>query len=201
MNSFRLLAALILSLAFSAPVAAKLYKWVDSNGVTHYGETVPPEFADKNRSELKAGRVIKTEEVLSPEESRAKKASEQKKREDEKLALERKRLDLTLTSTYSNVEEIDLARNRSLQHVDSRINSVNSQLKMSKNTLQGLQSEVDGYTKANKPIPASLNEDLQETQSRLGRLQQTMEKLEKEKTSVESRYASDKARYKELTGK
>lgn len=202
MNSSRLLVTLIVGLAFSAPVAAKLYKWVDDQGVTHYGETVPPEYADKDRAELnKAGRVIKKESPPTPEERRARKEADEKKREEEKAATEKRRYDQTLTNTYSNVKEIDLARGRSLQQVDARIDSINSQLKMSGGNLAGLQDEADGYTKANKPIPASLQEDLQETQSRLDRLQQTMEKLKEERTSVEARYDSDKARYKELTGK
>jgi len=202
MNSSRLLVTLIVGLAFSAPVAAKLYKWVDDQGVTHYGETVPPEYANKDRAELnKAGRVIKKESPPTPEELRARKGADEKKREEEKAAIEKRRYDQTLTNTYSNVKEIDLARGRSLQQVDARIDSINSQLKMSGGNLTGLQDEADGYTKANKPIPASLQEDLQETLSRLDRLQQTMEKLKEERTSVEARYDSDKARYKELTGK
>ena len=37
--------ALIAGLVFSLPAAAKLYKWVDDQGVTHYGETIPPPYA------------------------------------------------------------------------------------------------------------------------------------------------------------
>ena len=40
---------------------------------THYGETVPPEYADKDREELnKAGRVVNTLEVMTPERRHAK---------------------------------------------------------------------------------------------------------------------------------
>lgn len=202
MNKSGLLIALIAGLTFSLPVAAKLYKWVDDNGITHYGETIPPEYANKDRAELnKAGRVINNEEALTPEERRAKKQEDSKKREDEKALLEQKRLDQTLTNTYSNAKEIDLARNRSLQHVDARIYSINSQLKMASGNLLGLQNEADGYTKANKTIPASLQDDLQESQTRVDKLQKTMEQLKAERTSVEARYDADKARYQELTGK
>ena len=202
MNSSRLLVALIAGLTFSAPVAAKLYKWVDSEGVTHYGETVPPEFANKDRAELnKAGRVIKKESPLTPEERRAKKGADEKKRADEKAAIEKQRYDLTLTSTYSNTKEIDLARGRSLQQVDARIDSINSQLKISTGNLTGLQNEADGYTKANKPIPASVQEDLLESQTRLDKLQQTLEKCNAERETVGARDEAGQASYQELTGK
>ena len=198
----KLLVALIVGLTFSLPVAAKLYKWVDDQGITHYGETIPPEYADKSRDELnQAGRVTKKGTALTPEERRAKEQADAQKLEDEKAALEQKRHDQTLTNTYSNVKEIDLARSRSLQQVDARINSINSQLKMTSNNLLGLQNEADGYTKANKAIPASLQEDLQDSQTRVDRVQQNLGKSLAEKAAVEARYDADKARYQELTGK
>lgn len=202
MTKHKLLVALVIGMAFSFPVAAKMYKWVDDKGVTHYGETIPPEYAGKDRAELnKAGRVIKQQEVLTPEERRVKEQADIKKRAEEEDALVQKRRDKALLNTYSNVKEIDLARNRSLQQVEARLNSIGSQLKMAEGNLNGLQKEADGYTKANKKIPLSLQEDLHESQARLTKLQQDMEKSRAEKAAVEARYDADKARYKELTGK
>src|SRR3989338_405163 len=202
MIKYRLFVALIIGMTFSLPVTAKMYKWVDDQGVTHYGETVPPEYADKDRSELnKAGRVIKKKEVLTPEERRAKELECIKQRENEEAALEWKRRDKALLNTYSNVKEIDLARDRSLQQVEARINSIGSQLKMAEDNLKGLQKEADGYNRANKKIHASLQEDLQESQARLAKLQQDMEKSSAEKAAVEARFNADKARYNDLTGK
>jgi hypothetical protein len=198
----KLLVALIAGATFSLPAAAKLYKWVDDNGTTHYGETIPPEYADKDRSELnKAGRVIKTEEVLTPEKRRAKVEAEAKKREDEKTALEQQRHDKTLVNTYNSVKEIDLARARSLQQIDARINVINSALKTANDNLIGLQKEAEGYNRIKKAIPSSLEEDLKDAQTRLAKLQKDLEKPKTEKAALEARYDADKARYMELTGK
>lgn len=206
MTKLKLLAALIAGLFFSLPAAAKLYKWVDENGTTHYSETIPPKHADKDRTELdKAGRAVKKQEVLTPEERRAKEqANEQadaKKRADEEAAKEQRRRDKALVNTYSNEKEIDLARNRNLQQVEARIGSINSQLKMAESNLAGLKKEADGYNAAGKKIPASLQEDLKESQERLAKLQQDLEKANAEKAALDARYDADKARYKELTGK
>ena len=179
-----------------------MYKWVDDKGVTHYGESIPPEYAHRDREELnKAGRVVEKKEVLTPEERHAKELEDIKKREDEEAALEQKRRDKALLNTYSNVKELDLARDRSLQQVEARINSIGSQLKMAEDNLKALQKEADGYTKANKNIHVSLQEDLKESQARLTKLQQDMEKSKAEKAAVEARFNADKARYRELTGK
>lgn len=202
MSKFKLFVALMAGLAFSFPVAAKMYKWVDDKGVTHYGETIPPEYAHKDRTELnKAGRTVGKKEVLTPEERLAKEQAEAQKREEEEVAREQKRRDKALISTYSNVEEIDLARSRNLQQVEARIDSIGSQLKMVESNLTGLKKEADGYNAAGKKIPPSLQEDLKESQERMAKMQQDMEKARAEKADLDARYDADKARYKELTGK
>ena len=202
MINYRLIVALVIGMTFSLSAAAKMYKWVDDNGTTHYGETIPPEYANKDRAELnKAGRVVDKKEVLTPEERRAKELEDIKKREDEEAAVEQKRRDKALLNTYSSVKEIDLARTRNLQQVEARLNSISSQIKMAGDNLTGLQKEADGYTSASKQIPASLQEDLQESQARLNKLKQDLEKSRAEKATVEARYDAEKARYKELTGK
>lgn len=195
-----------LGISFSLPAAAKLYKWVDENGTTHYGETIPPEYADKDRAELnKAGRVVKKQDVLTPEERRA--ARSAKEQEDanqlaeEKAALEKNRRDKALIDTYSSSDEIDLARKRNLQQIELRIKGINSTLKMASDNLLGFQKEADGYSKANKAIPKDLQDDLLESQARLDKLQKDLDKSQAEKAAMDARYDADKARYKELTGK
>lgn len=202
MAKLKLLFALIAGFAICSPAMAKMYKWVDDQGTTHYGETIPPEYADKDRAELnKAGRVVKKKEVLTPEERLAKEQADIQKREAAEAALEQKRRDKALLNTYSSEKEIDLARKRNLQQIEARINSINSQLKMANDNLLNHRKEADGLTKSGKRIPPSLQDDLQESQARLAKLQQDMEKADTEKAALNARYDADKARYKELTGK
>ena len=196
-----LLIALFVGISFSFPAAAKLYKWVDEKGVTHYGETIPPEYANRDREELnKSGRTVKVIEVPTAEERKAQKEAEERKRAEEKAAIEQKRRDTTLTSTYSNVNEIDLARNRSLQQLNSRINNNQSQLKIATERLESLQGESATYTQASKQVPGALQEDLKDAQGRVARSKLNLDKALAEKAAVEARYDADKARFKELTG-
>lgn len=202
MTRSALLIALFAGLALSLPASAKMYKWVDDKGVTHYGETIPPEYAGKDRSELnKAGRVVNKQEVLTPEERKAKEQEAAAKRDEEAAALEAKRRDKALLNTYSNTKEIELARTRNLQQVDARIHSTNGQMKMVRENLQSLQNDADARTKAGKKVPPSLYEDIKETQDRLNKLQRDLDKDQTERATLNARYDADKARYKELTGK
>lgn len=202
MHKSKLLIALIAGLAFSLPAAAKMYKWVDDKGVTHVGDTIPPEYANKDRTELnKSGRAIKKDAVLNAEERRAKDQLDAQKRTADEAALEARRHDKALLSTYSNPAEIDLARSRNMQQIEARVSSMASQVKIVSDRLLGLQKEAEGRTSAGKKLPQSLQEDLQETQTRLGKLKLDLDKAKADKDAMEARYDADKARYKELTGK
>lgn len=200
MNKSKLLIALLAGVAFSLPVAAKMYKWVDDKGTTHYGETIPPEYANKDRQMLnKSGVVTKTVDVLTPEERRTQEAESVKAHSDEATSRTQKLHDKSLTDTYSSVNEIDLSRSRNIQQIESRINSVISQLKSANTSLSDLQK--DAASRGGKKIPASLQEDIKSAQERVTHLQQDLDKFKAEKLAVEARYDADKARYKELTGK
>ena len=189
------------SLVLIAPAQAKTYKWIDDQGVTHYGETVPPEYADKDRSELNpAGRVVNTRDVLTPEEREAKRQTELRKRQEAEAARERQRKDKALLNTYSSVEEIELARSRNLQQVDARLGSLKAQIAMAQESHTSLQAEEDRYSAAGKPVPASLHEDLGNSQARLTRLQEEYRKGEAEKTQVNERFDTEIRRYRELSG-
>ena len=77
-------AGLLLLAAFSTTAVAKLYKWVDDKGVTHYGETIPPEYADKDNVQFDdKGRVIKRTDKINAGERRAQEEAAAKKRIEE----------------------------------------------------------------------------------------------------------------------
>jgi hypothetical protein len=196
-----LLIALIVGATFSLPAAAKMYKWIDDTGTTHYGESVPPEYANKDRVEMDKGRVMKKVEIMSTEDRLAKKEAAAKKIAADKVALDQKRHDETLTNTYSNSDEVDLARKRNLQQVEAQITNNKSQLKIAKDSLLSLQQEAAKSTQSNKPVPVSLQEETQQSQTQVAKLQKNLDKSLAEKAVVEARFDADKARYIELTGK
>lgn len=198
MTKSKFLLALIAGLALSLPASAKTYKWVDDKGVTHMGDTIPAEYANKDRQLLnKSGVVVKTQDVLTPEERRLKEAETAKVNSEEAAVRDQKLHDKSLTDTYSSVNEIELSRKRSLQQIDARIDSISSQIKITSNNLMSLQAQNRGNAK----VPAHIQEETRATQERLDRLQHDLDKFKAEKAAVEARYDADKARYKALTGK
>lgn len=199
LNKNVLITSLILSASFSVTAEAKLYKWVDSSGRTHYGETIPPEYANRDATVLdKQGRVEKTIENLTPEERKAREAEEAKKEAARKSDVEAHRRDNALLSTFTNEGEIDLARDRSLQQVDARINSVNTMLKSAQTTLDEHLKEKSELQAQNKKLPKSLLDDISESQARVARLQDEQKQNQLEQVNVKARFEADKQRYREL---
>lgn len=189
-------AAALCAAMVSVNAEAKLYKWVDKNGQTHYGETIPPEYANRDTKLLEKGRVterndgfdvkLQQESKVDPEISRA--------------AKEAKRHDEALLNTYSNEKEIDLSRDRNLLQVEARVNSYTTMLKSAKESLDGLYKERDALTQKKRKIPQSLTEDITEGEALIAKRQKELDTSQKEMDGVKARYAADKQRYRELKG-
>lgn len=185
-------ATLALCTVFSMSAEAKLYKWVDDNGETHYGEVIPPEYANRDKVQIDGkGRVIKDKSTPSV-------GIDSKAAIEQKALMDQRRKDSALLNTYSNAKEIDLARDRNLQQVEAKINSIQTMLKSAQESLDGFHKEA-GALKAGKPIPASLQADITEGENRVSRLKQELDEANAKAASVKSSFEADRARYLELT--
>jgi hypothetical protein len=187
--------------AFSLNAESKLYKWVDDHGVTHYGEIIPPEYADKERDSLKkSGMLDKRAVKISPEEAQAKKDNEQKIKMETQAATEQSRRESALLNTYSNEEEIDLALKRSVVLVNARIESNKMLLKSSQDSLDEHKKEFDQRTKLGKKIFPSLIEDIAQSETRVAKFQNELRISEEELINVTARFENDKLVYRRLKG-
>jgi hypothetical protein len=194
-------ATLVLFAAFSATAEAKLYKWVDDKGETHYGEVIPPEYANKDKVQFnEKGREVKKKESEETKESADEAGSGKKRTEEEQAAIDRRRKDKALVNTFSNEKEIDLARDRNLQQVDARINSIQLILKPAQKDLDNYRKEADGLKQSGKQIPDSLQSDITDAENKVAKLKQDLAKAQEKDTSVRASFEADKMRCRELTG-
>ncbi|NCN89323.1 MAG: DUF4124 domain-containing protein [Gallionella sp.] len=192
MNSKFFLGVAALCAVFSLNAEAKLYKWVDENGTTHYGETIPPNYANRNTQTLEKGRLQERESARE----KPGKNSISLSRDEEQA----RRRDNALINTYSSEKEIDLARDRNLQQVEARTNSFSVLLKSAQENLVSLQQEAEKMTKQGRKVFKSLEEDMVEANAHIAKLENDLNQSLKETEAVKARYAADKARYRELKG-
>jgi hypothetical protein len=190
-----LMAGIALFAAFSTNAEAKLYKWVDDRGETHYSQTIPPEYAGHKHIQLdKEGRVIQKQDT--PDKA----SPDGRKTPEERAAIEQRHKDKALLDTYTNASEIDLARNRNMQQVNARINSIKIQIPPAQDSLDQHSKEKDGFVKTGKKVPTYLKNDLADDEAKLARLQQELTRAQSDADTIKARFDADKARFLQLTG-
>ena len=202
MTSVKILGAtLVLFAAFSTTAEAKLYKWVDDKGETHYGEVVAPEYANKDQVQFnEKGHELKKKYLDKVKESADDAGSGKKTAAEQQSIIDQRRKDKALINTYSNEKEIDLSRDRNLQQVEARISSVQLLLKSAQESLDNYIREADGLKQGGKKIPDSLQADIEGGKNRIAKLMEDLAKAKEKAASVRASYEADKVRYRELTG-
>ncbi len=197
LSIFRNVALLLFFAMLGVPAFAVTYKWVDENGVTHYGDSIPPEYRNRANEELnKRGVIIKKNDAaLTPEQIKAKE-EELAKRKQEK---ETNRRDAVLLGTYSSAEEIDLARDRNLRQLERVIKDIQTQLKSVQTDLDANRKLAAAYKRENKPVPDGLQMDIETLEKTKQDLEVVIIQKRGESEELRTRFEEDKKRYIELT--
>jgi hypothetical protein len=174
------------------------YKWVDENGVTHYGDSVPQEYSQREQRVLDSRgiEVTKRQAEMSPAEAAAYAAKQ-------KEEAQRRAHDMFLISTYPSVNEIENVR-------DARLDQINGQISASEAYVSTLTSRVDrlkqrsmGYapynTKAGaRRMPDDLAEEMVRTLSELRTQNSALAQRRSELQKVVDEFDADIKRFKEL---
>ena len=196
------------SLAFAAGVMAagttktKLYKWVDKNGVTQYGSSIPPEYAAQSSEQLNAqGQVVKTQAAeKTPEQIAADEKAKQEAAAQAQAVAAQQAHDKVLLNTYTSTADMERDRSSKLSSIDAQINVLNGSITSLQTTLADLQDRANELTTNKKPVPSSLQKQMDSAkQQLLGNQQQLLYQVQ-HKQDVNNQFNADVARFKELTG-
>ena len=184
-----------------AAAAAKIYKWVDEKGVTHYGEAIPPEYKDQAAAELtKRGVTVrKWDATATPEQRKAVEDKAILEREERQRAFEQRRRDMALVNTYTSVKEIDDARERTVQLPQQAIRGLEPRLRKAQEGLLAAQRQVAEVTKSGKPISEGLEQDVADRKAEVDGIKADIERHQAQVLAIKAKYDSDKRRYLELT--
>ncbi len=177
-----------------------LYKWVDAQGVTHYGDQVPPEYASQEQHIINAQgvEIARLEAQKTPEQL----AAEDQKRLD---AQQRESRDRNLLSTYGSVQEIERLR-------DQRLTLLTDQIKVTSQFLDTLNGQLrklrvnsmhfKPYSNDPKapPMPDQVAEDLVRVDNDIRTQDQNLREKRGEELTMSKQFESDIARFKELRG-
>ena len=175
-----------------------LYKWVDANGVTHYGDHVPPEYASQEQHVLNSrGYEIDHREAQKTPEQVA--ADERRKLD----AQQNQTRDHNLLSTFASVQEIERLRDQRVQLVADQIKVTNSFLETLNGRMKKMRADTLRYRPYSSdpkapPMPDQMAEDLVRLTTDMRTQQQNLQQKRAEESSMSIQFESDIDRFKEL---
>ena len=177
---------------------AVTYKWVDENGIVHYGDRVPPQYAKKESSILnKQGVEVGRNEAQRTPEQIA---------EDQKRAaalLRQKQHDAFLLTTYTSVKDIEALRDERLVQISGQRRAAEQYVEGLHSRLNNLQTRARNYAPYNeKPgarqMPDDLAEDLVRTMNEMKAQKSALAAKDAEETALRQQFQADIDRFREL---
>ena len=204
MRIFLATIALLTLVPLAAPGAeGLLYRWVDHEGLVHFGDSIPAEYMDLERQIINEYGV--TVGIL-----RAKKTDEEiaEDQRQEKIAIEQaiqNRMDDALLATYLSVDEIVLHRDRRVELFLAQSRVTELYLTNLKRRLGSLQNEASRYRPYSddpdaETIDPDLAGDISTTEDTIQRHQANLEQFQDDTMAVVDRFDSDINRFKKLKG-
>lgn len=192
---------LAVALLLAAGVAeAGMYRWVDGNGRVHYSDTPPSTYGQSGGAELsKQGNVIKRTQSEAERKAEAARLAEQNRiQQEQKVQAQR---DRALTQTYTSEAEIDLARDRALENYKLQIKGAELRASAVEANLADLRSRIAGIEKSGRKVGSGLQDQLDQAVRESEELKRTIQNNQAAMVQVREKYAADKTRFLELTGK
>jgi hypothetical protein len=193
------LAAMAASSTGGSGNGAPVYRWVDSNGVVHYGDSVPAEYAQTERSVLNNQGV----EVGHVE---GRKSAEEQATETQaaEAAKHRAQHDQFLLSTYVSTKDIERLRDERLEQTDGQIKASSIYIDTLTARLTVLQERAGHFkpysTDPNaQRMPDDLAEELVRTLNEARSQRQALEAKRREQADMRAQFEADIQRYRELT--
>ena len=196
----RTIVAAVLILA-ATTLAAATYRWKDKDGNVHYGEAVPPEYADQPYDVINdAGLVIeRVEDTTVPEAVR-----EQEKQQEERKPLisEAQRAvqyDRLLVIQYSSEDEIIAAlENEVAQLGYDRAIIEQSSVSTVKAIREHIRQAAD-QQRANQPLSEQQRNSIGQLYARLDADAEKSRALDRREAQIRERFNKDLERYRFLT--
>jgi len=199
---------LFLVLLLLAPLASmaqgtKVFKWVDKDGVTHYGDSIPAEYAELPKEVL-------NDHGVTVENLEGKKTPEQL--EAERIEKERvaaielqRRKDQALLATYLSVDEILMHRDRRVELFKAQSRVTELYLRNLERRMATLRNEAANFQPySDDPdapmIEGDLAEDLRSTKATIVRHERNLQKFQADEQQIVARFDGDITRFKTLKG-
>jgi hypothetical protein len=187
------------ALAQNQPV----FRWVDSEGVTHYGHSITAEYAELPKEVLNEHGVAvgQLDGKKTPEQIEAERIANEKR-----VAIElRQRADQALLATYLSVDEILMHRDRRVELFQAQSRVTELYLSNLSRRMERIRNDASRYSPYSEDssapmIPEDLADDLRDTKDTIARHERNLEKFLEDEQQIITRFDGDISRFKLLKG-
>jgi|APFre7841882724_1041349.scaffolds.fasta_scaffold31510_3 hypothetical protein len=163
----------------------KIVKWVDSKGVTHYGDKLPAQEAGRSNAEMNTqGIVLKRNNV-----------ADKKNETLDQHKLEQERKDSILLASYTKAEEIDLARDRSMQMDQAALQALTQQKENVDARIIRNNKTAENIRARNKPLPPYLSDEIKQSQAESARIDNQIVQRKLNIEATRKHFTQEKARF------
>lgn len=188
--------------------AHAVFKCTDEKGVTHYGDTMPPQCAKKPIVELSGqGSVVRRIAApLTPEQLQVIEDEKAAKKQVAVKVAAQKLRDEAVLSTYGSERDFDTTRDKEIKALDARRTTVASRIAEVDKRLLKLNNEMEFYAAGKSKnskgsnAPPQLAQDQKRAATELETLQAEVAKMDSTKAEVVARFETQRARWKLLKG-
>ncbi len=178
----------------------KLYRWVDENGVVHYGDHIPPKYAKQERSVLNEHGVVVGR--LEREKTDAERLADETRL---RVTTDARQRDQILLTTYVSVQQIEQLRDQRLELIEDQVKVTGQYIGTLQERLNKLHTRSQFFRPYSsndnaKPLPDNMAEDLVRTVNEIRAQERNLDGKRAEQATLRSEFQSDIERYKELKG-
>ena len=174
------------------------YKWVDDQGVVHFGDTIPPQYAQKESTVLnKEGVQVGHKDALkSPAQLAAEGAAAEQ-------AARLKQHDSFLLATYTSVKDIEQLRDERLLQIKGQRVAAEQYVASLGERLSTLQTRAQNFKPySTRPdarrMPDDLAEQMVHTLNDIRTQRAALTTSKEEEVKTQSQFQADIDRYREL---
>jgi Domain of unknown function (DUF4124) len=175
-----------------------VYRWVDSAGVVHYGDRIPPQYAQKATTVLNDDGVVIGQ--LSAEQSPSELAQSQR---EQRAQLEQKQRDTFLLTTYTSVADIEQLRDQRISQIRGQRAAAEQYVANLNGQLRALEARAMLYKPYNPDpgahrMPDDLVAQLVRTMNELRTQNAALAAKDRQEATIRSQFQADINRYREL---
>jgi Domain of unknown function (DUF4124) len=174
------------------------YRWVDEQGVVHYGDSIPPQYAQKEGSVLnnRGVEIRRLEAQKTPEQL----AADARMKEE---ILRQKQHDNFLLTTYTSVKDIEALRDLRLEQLRGQRAAAEQYVETLHSRLSSLQTRAELFKPYNdRPeahrMPDDLAEELVRTLNEWHAQSDVLTAKSQEETALRAQFQADIERYRQL---